>query len=124
RFYYSDWRRDTRDWPLTTCIPAGCNRPMIKTLLEKALFRRVRGRRGARRQTQPGQQVRDVPLDRVLAQPEALRDHGVAQSLRDEPQYLNLTTSERRAVSALLLRAHTPRMFLGTGEFRVRRRSQ
>jgi hypothetical protein len=62
---------------------------------EKADAGCVGGRRRARRLSQFPPDVRDVAVNRVLAQDEALRDLGVVQAVRDEPEYLELASAQR-----------------------------
>src|SRR6266853_4472364 len=57
---------------------------------EQTLAGRVSHGGGARRQPQPGEEVGDVALDGVVAEPEPRRDLRIAQPLGDEAQDLDL----------------------------------
>jgi hypothetical protein len=61
----------------------------------------ARGCGGPRRLRELAQDVRDVPVHRVLAENERRRDLAVRQAGGDEPQHLRLAPAERRVAVRL-----------------------
>ena len=70
-------------------------RAALASRLDVADPRRVRGCCRARRLRELGEDVRDVPMDGVLAEHERPRDLSVREAGRDEPQHLRLAAGQR-----------------------------
>jgi hypothetical protein len=66
---------------------------------------RLRTRLAACAHVKLAQDRRDVVVDRLLGEHEPLGDLGVAEPLREEPKYLELTRSQ---VGGILLRRRPP----------------
>jgi len=62
--------------------------------LKEALPRSVRRRGRPRRQAEPAQEVRDVSFHRVIGEPQANGNVGIAQALGNEPEDLDLAWRE------------------------------
>ena len=83
----------TRSCAIPSACPSTCS-PLLSPRLDVTGTRRVRGCCCARRLRELGEDVRDVPMDGVLAEHQRARDLSVREAGGDEPQHLRLASGQ------------------------------